>query len=95
MDLQCVSVLHVELSKGTYQLHVDLRRLKEGDATTEVLAHRVGTITGLHSVAIEEKTDGVGRFALTLAKGVHQLFQLGRSLDLEEDLIVVVRHLDV
>lgn len=32
---------------------------------------------------------------MPLAEGIHQLLQLGSSLDLEEDLIVVVCDLDV
>lgn len=32
---------------------------------------------------------------MALAEGGHKLLELGRSLDLEEDLVVVVRHLDV
>ena len=34
-------------------------------------------------------------FALTLAECVHELFQLRRTLDLKEDLVIVVRDFDV
>jgi hypothetical protein len=49
----------------------------------------------LDTLALKDESNGSRGFALTVAKRVHQLFQLGRTLDLEEDLVVVVRHLDV
>ena len=65
-------------------------RRRERDVT-----HRVGAILRLYSVAIEQEPHRGGRLALTFAKGVHQLLQRRGPLDLEENLVVVVRHLDV
>jgi hypothetical protein len=57
--------------------------------------YRLGTIRRLHAAAVEKEADGGRGLALALAEGVHQLLQLRSALDLEEDLVVVVRHLDV
>jgi len=43
-----------------------------------------------------EKESHTGRsFALTLAEGIHELLELGGTLDLEVDFVVVVGHLNV
>ena len=57
--------------------------------------HRVRRVVRLHPLAIKQKADGRGRLALPLAEGVHELLQLRRPLDFEEDFVVVVRHFDV
>lgn len=56
---------------------------------------RIGCISGLDSRAVEKKSHGAGRLSLALAKGAHKLLQLCGTLDLEEDLVVVVGDLDV
>lgn len=58
-------------------------------------AYRVWGIRGLNTLTLEEESDRVHSLALSLAEGRHKLVQLGRALDLEEDLIVVVGNLDV
>lgn len=58
-------------------------------------AYRVRGIRGLDSRAVEQEAHRVERLALALAKGRHELLELGAALDLEEDLIVVVRDFDV
>lgn len=52
-------------------------------------------ITWVDARTIEEKSNRGGCFSLTLAEGVHELREGGGALDLEEDLVVVVRDLDV
>lgn len=59
------------------------------------MTNRLGCVGGLDARALEEEADRVGRLALTLAEGGHELLKLGAALDLEEDLVVVVRDLDV
>ena len=49
----------------------------------------------MDTLALEEEPDRGGRLALALAEGRHELLELGAALDLEEDLVVVVGHLDV
>lgn len=49
----------------------------------------------MNTTAIEEESDRVGGFALSLTKGIHEFLQGCGALDLEEDLIVVVGDLDV
>jgi hypothetical protein len=49
----------------------------------------------LNAAAIEEKPDRSRGFALPLAESVHELLQGCCTLDLEENLIVVVSDLDV
>lgn len=57
--------------------------------------HGIRRVGSLDSAAVEQEADGAGRLALPLAEGIHQLLELRGALDLEEDLVVVVRHLDV
>lgn len=45
--------------------------------------------------AIEEKTNSVGHLALPIAKRIHELFKSRGPLDLEEDFVVVIGHLDI
>lgn len=49
----------------------------------------------VQAVAIEDEAHRVGPLALALAKGVHELLELGGPFDLEEDLVVAVGDLDV
>ena len=49
----------------------------------------------MYALAFEQEPDRRGVLALSLAEGVHKLLKLGRALNLEEDFVVVVRHLDV
>ena len=60
-----------------------------------VITYTLWRILGRHSSAVEQKPAAGERLALAVAEGVHQLLQLRRLLDLEEHLVVVVRHLDV
>ena len=57
--------------------------------------HHLRVVGGVHSGAVEQEAHASEGLSLTLAEGVHELLQLGCALDLEEDLIVVVGHLDV
>ena len=57
--------------------------------------HHLGVVGRVDSGAVEKEADASEGLSLTLAKGVHELLQLGCALDLEEDLVVVVGHLDV
>lgn len=57
--------------------------------------HRVRIIVRMDADAVEEEANALRTPAAALAEGVHQLLQLGGALDLEEDLVVVVGHLDV
>jgi len=56
---------------------------------------RVRRILWPNAGAVKEEANGGNLLALALAKGIHQLLQLGGPLDLEEDFVVVVGHLDV
>lgn len=49
----------------------------------------------VHPLPIEEKATGLDRLALPLTEGIHELLQLRRPLDLEEDFVIVVGDLDV
>ena len=59
------------------------------------IAYRFWTVCSLYTTAIEEEADGVGSLALSLTEGIHELLQGSGSLDLKEDLIIVVGNLDV
>lgn len=77
-----------------------MRLQKEGFESTEGslrrgCTHGVRAVGGVDSRTVEEKSNGGGCFSLALAKGIHELGKSGGALDLEEDLVVVVRDLDV
>jgi len=56
---------------------------------------RIGGILGIDTATIEEEADLVESLALSFAESVHQLVQRGGALDLEVDLVIVVRDLNV
>lgn len=55
----------------------------------------VGSVGRLNTLALEQESDRGHALALALAESVHELLELGRSLDLEEDLVIVIRNFDV
>jgi len=59
------------------------------------MSHRIRSIGGCHALTVEEKSARGNVFALAFAEGRHELLELGCLLDLEEDLVVAVRNLDV
>lgn len=59
------------------------------------IAYRIGTVGRLDAAAIEQEANLVRSLALPLTESIHQLLQRGSALDLEEDLVVVIRHLNV
>jgi hypothetical protein len=64
---------------------------KRGSITT----YSLGRVATHDSGSIEQEAHAVGRFALAIAKRVHQFLQLGGALNLEEHLVVSVGDLDV
>ena len=61
----------------------------------KIKTYRFRTIGGVDPRAVEQEAHGSYLFPLTIAEGVHELGELGRPLDFEEDLVVVVGHFDV
>lgn len=59
------------------------------------VTHGVWAIIGVDSCTIEEKSNRGGCLSLALAKGVHELREVGGTLDFEENLVVVVCDLDI
>lgn len=57
--------------------------------------YSVRGIFGSYTGAVEKEPNGGHLLSLTFAKSIHQLSQVGRALDLEEDFVVVVGDLDV
>ena len=57
--------------------------------------YSIWVVGGPNTSALEQESHAGDVLALAVAEGVHELTQLGRALDLEEDLIVVVGDLDV
>lgn len=49
----------------------------------------------MNALALEQKADGRHALALAFAKSIHELLKLRTTLNLEEDFIIVVGHLDV
>ena len=59
------------------------------------VTHSLWVVGRVDSLAVEEESHTGRGFALTLAEGIHELLELGGTLDLEIDLIVVVGDLNV
>ena len=57
--------------------------------------YSVWGIFGSYTGAVEKEPNGGHLLSLTFAKSIHQLSQVGRALDLEEDFVVVIGDLDV
>jgi len=68
---------------------------KARERDEEQKTYSIGRVCGLDSGAVKEEPHRGEALALALAPRVHKLLELGTALDLEEDLVVVVRHLDV
>ena len=49
----------------------------------------------LNAHSLEQESNRRCSLALTLTEGIHELLQIGSSLDLEENLVVVIRDFDV
>lgn len=60
-----------------------------------VITYRVWVIRGLHALTVIQETDAGDALALAVAEGVHELLELSRALDLEEDFVVVIGDFDV
>lgn len=65
----------------------------EGIAVLHIEA--VWVVCGLDSLSIEQETNALDILSLPVAKRIHEFLKLCRSLDFEEDFVVVVRDLDV
>jgi hypothetical protein len=59
------------------------------------ITYSLGVIRRVHSLPVEEETNTRDVLALTVAERIHEFLELGSPLNLEEDLVVVIRHLDV
>lgn len=57
--------------------------------------YSVRGVRGLYALTLEEEPNRSQRLALALAERRHELLELGAALDLEKDLVVVIRHLDI
>lgn len=56
---------------------------------------RLGVVGCVDALPVEEKADASRGLALALTESVHKLLELRGPLDLEEDFVVVIRHLNV
>ena len=90
MNLERIAVLHLQLWGHVSPLSAAMTARKGVGGT-----YRIRAVGRLDPTAIEQEPHRVGGLALALAEGVHQLLQRGGALNLEKDLIVVVRHFDV
>lgn len=52
-------------------------------------------ISRLHARTVKKEAHRADGLALAFAKRIHQLLQLGATLDLEEDLVVIICDFDV
>lgn len=85
MHFQCITIGHFKLSHGQH----------DDPLNRDLCTYAIGCVSSADLLSIEQKSYGLGVFALPLAKGIHEFLELGASLDLEEYFVVVVRHLDI
>ena len=64
-------------------------------STTGSETHSLGGVRRGDTLAVEEEAAGVDCLALTLAESFHELIEFRGLLDLEENLVMVVRHFNV
>ncbi len=57
--------------------------------------YRVWVVCSCYALAVEQESHARDVLSLAVTEGVHKLAKGGGALDLEEDLVVVVGHLDV
>lgn len=69
--------------------------IKPKERWREKETYRVRRVLWSNAGAVKEEANGGNLLALALTESIHQLLQLGGPLDLEEDFVVVVGHLDV
>lgn len=62
---------------------------------TSRCAYSLGRVVWPNPCAIKQETNSRWLLALSLAEGIHKFLQLRTPLDLEKDLVVVIRHLDI
>lgn len=96
VDLKGIAILHVELARKSSALTSHDKagwagRCRSGCRYT----HSFWAIGWLYATSVEQESNGVRGLALPLAERIHQFLQRRCPLDLEEDLVVVVRNLDV
>lgn len=83
MSPSCISSCETEVSLLLKRIGCARRR------------YRVRGILRLDTRTLEEEADRLHFLALSVAERAHELLQPGVPLYLEEDLVVVIRHLDV
>lgn len=59
------------------------------------MTYLVWCICCLNSASLEQESRRPRILALSLTKGLHEFFQLGTPLDLEENFVVSIRHFNV
>ena len=57
--------------------------------------YRLWVVCRLHTLAVKEETHTRNVLALAITERIHEFLELGSPLDLEEHLVVVIRHLDI
>lgn len=77
--------------KKKHQREWDERDLRDGGGKP----YSIRCVSWLDTRAFKQESHSAGTLALAFAKCVHQLFQFGASLDLEEDLVIVVGDFDI
>lgn len=93
MDFESVAVLHVELCPVSDWLKKCSLALIAGDHYSPT--YRVWVVCSCYALTVEQESYARDILSLAVAESVHELAKGSGALDLEEDLVVVIRHLDV
>lgn len=99
VNFQRVTVVHLQLDCNVSTESSACAGKGEGRVGAKLLrwggTYSIGSIFRPDTSAIKQETDGRHLLSLAFTESVHQFLELGRSLYLEEDFIVVVGNFDI
>ena len=93
VDLKRVTVLHIKLRFVVNIMYDRIWYIGARVCATET--YGIWRICWLNTHSLEQESNRGCSLALTLTERIHELLQVGSSLDLEEHLIVAICHFDV
>ena len=88
MHLQRIAILHIELH------HIN-QRITASHASKQSATHIVRSIWRIHHLPVEDKATALRPLTLPFTECIHELLELRRALDLEENFVVAVCNFDV
>jgi hypothetical protein len=93
VDFKGVAVLHVELCRVSDWFKKHSLALIAEDYCSPT--YRVWVVCSCYALTVEQESYARDILSLAVAEGVHKFTEGSGALDLEEDFVVVIGHLDV